>query len=242
MKRFLIIFATALAVITQSCDDGRLFEKETVVAPEGRSVTLKARLTGISSWPDPAMYVVIAGFNDESDYALINKAIPAPSVEGEEVTVQLSGIKEDVTRVELCVINRLRKHILTFYTIEESELTVSNEIEVDAGTFNLAMFNVIQQRVFNTTCVNCHGASTSAAAGLYLTEGKSYDAIVSKPSKKMEGLNIIEPGNPTKSAMYQTLASDVSITDGWHYNHTSEVVDDDILSLIRQWITQGAKE
>ena len=173
MNKKIVIFASVIGLmVLQACDEGRLYEQETVIAPEGRTVTVKARLTGIASWPDPSMYVVVAGFNDDSDYALINKSVPAPSEEGGEVTVQLSGIKEQVTRVELCVINRLRKHIVSFYTIDEAQLAASNEIEVDAGTLNVGMYHTIQERVFNSTCVNCHGAATSAAAGLYLgTQG-----------------------------------------------------------------------
>ena len=242
--RKLIALTTIIAgfTILQGCDEGRLYVDEMPIPPEGRTVTLTAHLSGLASWPDPSMYVVLAGFNDDSDYALINKSVPLPAAEGDEVSVVLSGIKENVTRVELCVINRLRKHILSFYTIDESQLTASNEIEVNAGTLNVGMYNTIQERVFNSTCVNCHGASTSAAAGLYLTADKSHAAIVGQPSKKLQGMSIVEPGNAAKSALYEAISTDVSITEGWHYNHTAEVVDEGILAMIRQWITHGAKE
>jgi hypothetical protein len=243
MGKVLGLFAGIIAFMgLQACDEGRLYEEEIPISPEGRTVTLTAHLSGLATWPDPSMYVVLAGFNDDSEYALINKSVPMPQNEGDEVTVQLSGIKENVNRVELCVINRLRRHILAFYTIDEATLTASNEIEVDAGTLNVGMFNTIQERVFNATCVNCHGAATSAAAGLYLTEGRSYESIVNKPSKKLPEMNIVEPGDAAKSALYQALSTDVTITDEWHYNHTAEVVDEGILALIRQWITHGAIE
>ena len=243
MRRIIVISAIITGIITlQGCDEGRLFEDEIPISPEGRTVTLTAQLTGLATWPDPSMYVVLAGFNDDSEYALINKSVPVPQNEGDEVTVQLSGIKENVTRVELCVINRLRRHILAFYTIDEATLTASNEIEVNVGTLNVGMFNTVQERVFNATCVNCHGAATSAAAGLYLTAGRSYESMVNKPSKKLPEMNIVEPGDAANSALYQALSTDVSITDEWHYNHTAEVVDEGILALIRQWITHGAKE
>ena len=242
MKKIITIFACSLTfLVFQACDDGRLNEHESPISPEGRTVKLTARFTGISSWPDPSMYVVLAGFNDDSDYALVNKSVPAPTVEGDEITIILSGIKEQVTRVELCVINRLRKHIVSFYTIDETQLASSNDIEVDAGTLHVGMYNTIQERVFNTTCVNCHGSATSAAAGLYLTSEKSHSAIVGVASKKLEGMNFVEPGDAGKSALYEALSTDVSITDAWHYNHTAEVVDEGILSMIRQWITHGAK-
>lgn len=243
MRRIIVISAIITGIITlQGCDEGRLYEDEIPISPEGRTVTLTAQLTGLATWPDPSMYVVLAGFNDDSEYALIYKSVPVPQNEGDEVTVQLSGIKENVTRVELCVINRLRRHILAFYTIDEATLTASNEIEVNVGTLNVGMFNTVQERVFNATCVNCHGAATSAAAGLYLTAGRSYESMVNKPSTKLPEMNIVEPGDAANSALYQALSTDVSITDEWHYNHTAEVVDEGILALIRQWITHGAKE
>jgi hypothetical protein len=242
MGKVLGLFAGIIAFMgLQACDEGRLYEDEIPISPEGRTVTLTAHLTGLATWPDPSMYVVLAGFNDDSDYALINKSVPIPTTEGDEVSVVLSGIKENVTRVELCAINRLRKHIVSFYTIDESKLTSSNEIEVDAGTLNVGMYNTIQERIFSATCANCHGAATSAAAGLYLTAGKSHDAIVNVPSKKLPDMNIVEPGDAAKSALYQAISTDVTITDEWRYNHTAEVVDDGLLALIRQWITHGAK-
>ena len=239
-KYFYILISACLFLSLSACDDGRLYEEEIPMSTEGRTVNLKARLTGIKTWPQSSFYVAIAGFNNESDYALISKTVPAPSVEGGEVTITLSGIKEEVTSVELCVISRLRQRVLSYYTISSAELATGNEINVDAGTLNVGMFPTIQERVFNTTCVNCHGAATSAAAGLYLTEGRSHAAMVGVPSKKIEGLNIVEPGKANESVLYQALATDISIEKSWRYNHTAEVVNDDMLALIRTWINQGA--
>ena len=241
-KYFYILISACLFLSLSACDDGRLYEEEIPMSTEGRTVNLKARLTGIKTWPQSSFYVAIAGFNNESDYALISKTVPAPSVEGGEVTITLSGIKEEVTSVELCVISRLRQRVLSYYTISSAELATGNEINVDAGTLNVGMFPTIQERVFNTTCVNCHGAATSAAAGLYLTEGRSHAAMVGVPSKKIEGLNIVEPGKANESVLYQALATDISIEKSWRYNHTAEVVNDDMLALIRTWINQGAEE
>lgn len=241
-KYFYILISACLFLSLSACDDGRLYEEEIPISTEGRTVNLKARLTGIKTWPQSSFYVAIAGFNNESDYALISKTVPAPSVEGGEVTITLSGIKEEVTSVELCVISRLRQRVLSYYTISSAELATGNEINVDAGTLNVGMFPTIQERVFNTTCVNCHGAATSAAAGLYLTEGRSHAAMVGVPSKKIEGLNIVEPSKANESVLYQALATDISIEKSWRYNHTAEVVNDDMLALIRTWINQGAEE
>ena len=239
---YYLLSCIALLPVLSACDEGRLYEEDSPVTVEGRTVTLTARLAGVGTWPDTEYFLELAGFDDESNYAVISKIVPAPSADGGEVTVQLAGIKENVTHVELCVLNRLRKHILSFYTIEEGTLKASSAINVDAGTLDVGMFSTIQNSVFTTTCANCHGAATSAAAGLYLIEGRSYDALVGVPSKKMEGKNIVEPGKADESVLYQTLSTAISIIDGWKYNHTAEVVNDDILHLIRTWINNGAKE
>ena len=238
---YFCIFATVLAALT-SCDDGRLYEEAPLQTVEGRTVNLTAHLWGVGTWPDTEYFLELAGFDEGNEYALISKIVPAPSVEGGEVTVQLAGVKDNVTRVELCVLNRLRKRILSFYTIEASQLKASSTINADAGTLNVGMFPAIQAQVFNTTCVHCHGGAESAAAGLYLTEGRSHAAMVGVLSRKVAGMNIVEPGKADESVLYQAIATDVSIKESWKYNHTAEVVNADILTMIRTWINQGAKE
>lgn len=244
MKNYLsiILACSSLLFGMTACDEGRIYEEESIVNQEGRTVNLVAHLTGVGSWPDTSYFIEIAGFEEGNDYAAISKIVPAPATEGGEVNVQLMGIKENVTHVEFCVLNRLRKHILSFYSIDEATLKSSSTINVDAGTLDVGMFSTIQDQVFSTTCANCHGAATSAAAGLYLTEGRSYEALVGVPSTKVEGLNIVEPDQADESVLYQAISTDISVANSWRYNHTAEVVNEDILTLIRTWINNGAKK
>jgi len=222
-----------------SCDDGRIYEEEIVVPTEGRTVHFSANVTGLDSWPD-AFVVALASFDGKSDYAIASKKVQAPSEEGGEVNTTLSNISEDVTSVELCVVTRLGKRVMTLMSLEGEDLSGSATIEMDGGKMALSMYDIIQTKVFNTTCIACHGGSTSAAAGLYLTSDKSYDALVSVPSKKVEGLNLVEPRGASKSVLYMALSSEISVENNWHYKHNHEVESTEIRSMIKSWINNGA--
>jgi len=240
MNRFVIILS-ALLLFLVSCDDGRIYEEEIVLPTDGRTVTFSANATGLGTWPD-AYFLALASFDGTNDYAVASKKILAPSEEGGMVSTTLSNISEDITSVELCVVTRLGKRVLTLMTLDGEELNGSTSLEMKGGDMNLSMFDVIQDKVFNTTCIACHGGSTSAAAGLYLTGDKSYDALVSKPSKKVEGANLVEPKDASISVLYMALSSDISVEDNWHYKHNHEVESTDIRSMIKSWINNGAKK
>lgn len=233
MRMFLKVFVAAVAFVNLSCDDGRIYEEYVSVPETGRVVKVTGMLSGAADW-SAGYSVVVAGFNDEKDYAIITKSVPAADCS----EIVISGISDDVTRIELCVVNRLRKRIVT-YRSYECPFT-ADTIRLDAGTINLGMFSTLQNQLFNTTCANCHGASTHAAAGLFLTEGRSYGAIINKPSAKVEGCLLVLPGNADESVLYQTLATKISET--WNYDHTKEILSDDMLEVMEDWINDGARQ
>ena len=238
-----IIFATLFgltAVWLSSCDDGRIYP-ETAILPEGRSVTLTGVLNGIDSWPG-GYRLSISGFeNADDEYADVSKVISASDLTDGKVTVELSGIKENITVVRLCILDRLRRHIYSFKDIDVS--AVSEPVMVNVGTIDVSMFNVIQQSFFSTTCANCHGASNRAAAGLYLTEGRSYAALVGIDSKKVAGKKLVEANNVKNSVLHMVLNQQA--VEGISMDHrdlVSEKNELTILPVIDTWIGNGAKE
>lgn len=238
MMRKRIIFAACLAALTLgSCDDGPIYEEKKVTTEEGLTVHLTGQFTGLSQWAD-GYSVVLAGFEEGSTYATISKPLPTSTADGETTELTLSGIKEDVTTVELCVINRLRERIVTFQEMDCQN--ASETLEMNVGDVNVGMYNAIQQRIFNTTCVHCHGGSTHAAAGLVLTEGKSYAALVGQPSKKEEGTLLVKPGDSKNSLLHRLL--NTTLSESWGYDHSKEVLSSELLGVIDQWIDNGAQE
>jgi hypothetical protein len=138
--------------------------------------------------------------------------------------------------VALCVINRLRQRVATFEEMDFTQQTATLQV----GTLNVSMYGCIQQTVFNTTCAHCHGGSSYAAAGLNLTEGNSYQCLVNHASKKVEGETLVVPGNAEGSVLTRVLGS--TLTADWGYDHSKEVLDSNVLSLIDSWINAGAEE
>lgn len=226
-RSFLLIFALL------SCDDGRIYDTEVILPEEGRVVKFTGEVIGNNNWTDKYS-VVLAGFDDEGEYAIITKTVPLTG----KTEVVLSGISDEVTRMELCVINRLRKRIVTLQAFECPATT--DTIRLEATPIDAGMYATIQDRLFNTTCAACHGYGERAAAGLFLTEGRSHAALVGQPSVKMPGMHLVAEGNAEESVLYQTLASEVST--GWGYDHTKEVLSPAWLELLKDWIDAGAKE
>ena len=241
MKKYRkLLVALSFSAALVSCDDGRIYP-ETVVSSEGKTVILEGVLDGLDSWTS-SYRVSIAGFEGADDeYADVSKVISASDVVNGKVNVELSGIKENVTLVRLCILDRLRKHIVTFSEVDVSKAT--EVVKMDVGTINISMFNAIQQAFFNTTCANCHGASNRAAAGLYLTEGKSYEALVDVDSKKVEGKKLVETNNANNSVLHMVLNQQkVEGISMDHRDLVSEKNEMTILPLIDSWINNGAKE
>lgn len=235
MKRLAFFFIPILYCMA-ACDDGRIYEKTVVIPQEGLTLKMTGNISGMADWPEKYS-VVVAGFSDNSDYAVISKVVPAPATDGGEVLVTMSGIGDEVTSLELCVVNRLRKRIVTYKIIDEMT-AVSDTVYMDAGTVDVGMYSAIQNQVFNENCVGCHGRSTSAAAGLFLTEGGSYAALVNEPSAIDEDRLLVSPGNAQESFLHFVLNRNGD-TNHDHADILSAKTS--LLTLIDDWINNGAK-
>ncbi|MBQ9229815.1 MAG: hypothetical protein IJ190_01410 [Prevotella sp.] len=237
MKRIIFASLSLLTLCLTSCDDGRIY-KEVAYDTVGRSAKLEGKITGIGNWAE-GYTIAIAGFTEDDDYASISKAIQVDD-EG-NASVTMTNIPDEVTSVQLCVLDRLRRHVMTFY---EADIEgIRDTIRMEVGTINVSMFNAIQQSYLSTTCANCHGASNRTAAGLDLTEGKAYQAMVGVDSKKVEGKKIVDPNDAENSVLHMVLNQET--VEGISMNHfdlVSEKNAQSILPLIDNWINNGAKE
>ena len=225
MKKILIISLLALS----ACDDGDIIENLST-EHSGKTVKIAASVSRIENWPS-GYSVVIAGFGD-SHYADISKNIFPETAD----TLVLKGIGTNVKTVEICVINRLRERVATFY---KSDISADNsdEIILEAGAIRADMFNAIQNAIFTPTCAACHGGGKSAAAGLYLSEGNSYDALVNVTSAKATDSSLrVVPGDAGNSFMYKVVTG----TDGvLSFDHSNMITEEKYVKLIENWITKG---
>lgn len=231
-----ITFSFSILLSLVACDDGKIYNDNIITQEEGIAVRLSGDLLGLDKWSD-GYNIAIAGFGD-TDYAIISKNVTSISEESTIVDLVMSGVTPQVKTIELCAIDRLRKRIASFCSIQCNQST--DTLYFNVGQVNVGMHNAIQQCVFNITCAQCHGRSNYAAAGLYLTEGKSYDALVNKPSKLISGEYLVKPGDASTSTLYNILSSDITTT--WGYDHSVEVLSTSTLDLIKNWIDSGAEK
>ena len=131
---------------------------------------------------------MVAAFDATSPYALITKNLTA---EG-NTELTMNAIPQEATTVELCVIDRLRQRVVTIEATE-ANATPGDTIKMDVGTIDVGMLAQLQHNVFTPRCAGCHGLSSYAAAGVNLTERKTYGNIVGRSSRRSEGKSIVEP-------------------------------------------------
>lgn len=228
--------AVVLAAGFTACDEGDIQPDEASVGIAGRTVRLEADLDGVDAWAS-RYSVVVAGFGQGNDYALIAKPVKASTDASGHCEFELTGIQNDVTEVALCAIDPLRRRVATFVTVDATDgegtinITPSERIDV-------SMTGAVQTEIFDTRCVQCHGRTGHAAAGLDLVEGRSYASLVGVPSVKEPEHLRVALGNSTESTLWRALA--LPVTAHWGYDHSVEVVDDALLGLVADWIDAGA--
>jgi hypothetical protein len=106
----------------------------------------------------------------------------------------------------------------------------------------------IQREIFNSgdsngrpACIQCHNAANAAvAAGLILTNGVSYQNLVNRPSTGRAGAVRVIPNDPDGSYLIQKIEGAPGIAgdrmpQGGPYLTAAQI------SVIRQWIAQGAQ-
>lgn len=234
---FLWILLAAVSGWLTACDEGRIYDTVSVAAEGGRTVKFIGKVSGIESWPS-GYTVAVAGFDAKSEYALTSaNVMPSQAEEDGTIQVVMSGVTDEVTQVELCVINRIRERVVTFVKVDCSEVT-EDTIRLEVGEQSVGMFQAIQEHVFDSRCVNCHGGSTSAAAGLFLTEGKSYGQLVDVPSSVQPDWKRVEPEDAEHSFLHLVLNENGHV----HHDHQDILSAEPVLlNLIDNWITGGAK-
>ena len=225
-----IILASAFLVSLSSCDEGRIYNDDTVQAEDGGSAHFSGTVTGADTWSQ-GYTLALAGFEEGNEYALISKNIETSATDG-KFDITLSGIPGEVSKIELCAVDRLRRRIATFLSADYNPQSAI--LQMSAEGVDVSMSGAIQTEIFNTTCVQCHGGNGYAAAALDLLEGNSFGNLISIPSHKIPGMDRVAPGQSAESELFLILDTDISAD--WNYDHSVEVVRQEKLDLIRNWI------
>lgn len=234
-KNYGIFVLLSLAMGLTACDDGSIPRKEHTATHTGFAAKLTGNITGADSWPE-YYQLVLAGFGD-SEYAT-TQVLVSPDANG-NVSLTLPNIGSDVKTIELCVTNRLRKRVLTYQSADAASLS-GDTLYMDAGQVDAHMYAAIQENIFDKTCVNCHGGSNTAAAGLYLTTGRSHASLVNQPSTQVAGGIRVIPDSAEQSVLHKVINE--SNVLGFDVRHEDMITSSTDLRLIDEWINAGAKE
>lgn len=233
MRLHNIILSLTLATSVASCDDGKIYD-DASMGMDDNGITSTVKFTGdvegIDSWTS-GYSVVVAGFSD-SEYAEVSRPVTGGDFE-------IDGITDDISSIELCVVNRLRKRVATFASVEPVKGS-DGYIHFDVGNVDAGMFVAVQNAVFNAACVQCHGGSNHSAASLNLTEPDSYDALVNVASVKSPDMMRVTPGDASASVLWRAIATDIS--DDWAYRHHTIISNNTSADLVKNWIDAGAKK
>lgn len=95
----------------------------------------------------------------------------------------------------------------------------------------------IQEHVFTPICTQCH-AGASAAQGLRLDAGASYNSLVGVASSESPSVLRVRPGDPGRSYLVQKLEGRASV--GARMPLDQPALPDATIEVIKQWITDGA--
>lgn len=244
MKRHLFFLIIPLILLSfNSCDEGDIIEDVYVDDTEYYTVVFSGKITGYENWSD-GYNVVIAAFNEESDYSIIQKQISSGELKDGILTLTLSNIPTDAKTIELGVTNNLRRRIAVFerIAIDSSEKGTSDTIRFTLKEpMNVGQFATIQREIFdgaNYNCSMCHGAS-NGRANLDLSSGNSYQNLVNIASSRIEGGIRVLPNNAKESVLHSVLTE--GNPTGLRYDH-SNLLDDIHKRLIDDWIDHGAQE
>ncbi len=100
-----------------------------------------------------------------------------------------------------------------------------------------ADFDSIQANVFTPVCTVCH-AGADAPRGLRLDAANSYGLLLGVPSVEVPSLFRVKAGDPDNSYLIQKLEGHAAV--GARMPLGGPYLSNDVITVIRQWITSGA--
>ena len=223
-----LAFAIAATVIATGCDDGKIYPSDTDLSGDnGISVVMTGTISGVGNSYDSGYTLALAAFKEGNEFAVVSKTVG----DGSEA-IELTNVSPSVSSIELCVINSLRKRIMTLASMA-LEGAPGDRVNFDVGDVDASPFSVINREIFSTTCVQCHGATGHAAAGLDLQPDLAYRMLVGVPSGVVEGEMRVKPGDANASVLWQAVATDVSSTWSFHHNN---LLTPEQAGFIENWI------
>lgn len=228
------------AICLNACDDGHIDESNNDTPTEGFTVQL---IGGVGTLKSLSSYSVKTGnsvaitcFNDESEYALMQRNIPKTLNTNSADTLLLSNVPANGKTLEIAVVNTLRKRILTLYSYElPSQVNPKDTVRIDMGS----LFDVVSRQLFQKAdCSRCHSEG-GGAANLDLSKANAYASLVGIHAYKKPSAIRVKPFDAENSYLFKVLSEgDANVS----YAHPSLMADyQGALQVLKLWINEGAK-
>ncbi len=231
-SKFIITAAVASSLLFTNCDDGRIYPPDNSGEELGFRVVMTGTLTGTPDYGS-GYSLVLAVFGEGDDFAEVSKGVDPSST-----FTDLSNVAVAAGTIELCVVNSLRKRVMTLASVPV-EAGPGETVNFDVGAVDISPYGVMADRIFATTCLQCHGGTSHAAASLDLNKEKAWAMLVNVPSRVVKGMMRVAPGDAENSTLRQAVATDASAT--WSFNHTNLLTSGQI-GFIENWIDKGAEK
>lgn len=233
----LIPAALLAPMMLLGCDDGHIDDPVHVDSSKYFTVHFVATVTGLDDWDDFLM-PVLAGYDGESQYSLIQKNITLTSTDDEQPdTLTLSRIPLTVTSVEVAVANVLRQRQASIfaYAIPDGH-DPDVPIVVNVGSLDVSRFGAVNAAVFQgLSCFRCHQGD-EPPAGLSLVADVARDNLVGVPSAKSPSQTLAVPGRADDSFLVKVITDG---DDNVHYDHRPFFAGDDgarLRDIIKAWV------
>ena len=127
--------------------------------------------------------------------------------------------------------------VITFFlTACSSSPTAPSTGDDSSSTTQTVTLTMVQQQIFNTSCVTCHGA-TSPHAGLDLSVGQSHASLVNVTSPR-SGSVFVVPENPDASYLLNKVRGTNIVGD--RMPPSGSGLSSNLITLLTNWIQQGA--
>ncbi len=240
-KGLSIIMSLFLSLFMTACDSGDIEETNYNTAKSGLNIKLTGQLSSETNWDEEENNLVIAGFSDQNNYAVMQRVIPSTMLNGEQMELVLTNVSTSVTTLELAVTNTLRKRIITLQSIDLEEYKDRQDtIDIDLGTCAVGYSGVMQHGIFDKACIQCHGGNGRSAGHLNLTNGEALSQLIDVPSTQKEGYTRVVSGDAENSLLRMILHEGGE--NMLHYNHTEVLSSqfkeslEDVKILIDEWI------
>lgn len=234
MNKYLIILPALVAnMLSGGCDEGKIYPDVQETEANGLSVSVKGSFEGCGGYENSDYGIVVAAFKEGDDFAVISK----PLTDGSD-DIELKNIDTSVSTVEICVISRLRERIITIASMD-IDPSDGPDFTFNVGELDVAPFSIINDNIFTTSCVQCHGATGVSAASLNLLAAEAYRNLVNVPSTVIDGEMRVLPGDATASTLWQIVATDISET--MKFDH-SNLLTPEKSGFIEEWINRGAND